>query len=205
MTEKTALAEVYPTAMEVAAEVVVSTSASATALGGQAPTGVGPPIPLRATLPGDGQHGHHDATRSNATTQPTPSLTQHQQRRESQQVEQHCTPAKGGGNAATTSVGPHLVPTARPMPTLHPMAIFQPILSKVLIPNNHPTPLHVAIVRQSFVRINMRTNQCPFHSTPFHRRPIPIQSILGIPQVTTDHLLQTQYKLRRRSQICRNN
>ena len=104
--ERTALAEVDPTAMEVAAEVEVHTSASETALGGQAPTGVGPPLPLRATLPGDGQHGHHDATRSKATTQPTPSLTQHQQRRESKQLEQHRTPAMGGGNAATTSVCP---------------------------------------------------------------------------------------------------
>ena len=100
------MAEVDPTAMEVATEVIVHTSASATALGGQAPTGVGPPIPLRPSLPDDGQHGHHDATRSNATTQSTPSLTQPQQRRDSQQVEEHRTPAKGGGNAATTSVGP---------------------------------------------------------------------------------------------------
>ena len=105
-TQRTALAEVDPTAMEVAAEVVVHTSASATALGGQAPTGVGPHIPLRASLPGDVQHGHHGAPRTNATTEPTLSVPQHLQRRESQQVEQHRTPAKGGGNAATTSVGP---------------------------------------------------------------------------------------------------
>ena len=51
-TEGMAMAEVDPTAMQVAAEVVVHTSASATALGGQAPTGVGPPLPLRASLPG---------------------------------------------------------------------------------------------------------------------------------------------------------
>ena len=104
--EGTALAEVHPTAMEVTAEVVVRTSASATALGGQAPTGVRPPSPLRARLPCDGQDGHHDATGSNSTTQPTPSQTQSLQRRESQQVEAHRTAAKGGGNAATISIGP---------------------------------------------------------------------------------------------------
>ena len=98
---------------------------------------------------------------------------------------------------------PHLVPTTRPMPTLHPTAIFRPILSKLLIPNNHPTPLQAAIGRQSFVRINMRTNPCPFHSIPFHRPPIPIQSILDIPQVQVDHLLLPQYKLRRRPQMSR--
>ena len=87
---------------------------------------------------------------------------------------------------------PHPVPTARPMPTLHPMAIFHLILSQLLTPNNHSMPLQAAISRQSFARINMRTNQFPFHSIPFHQRLIPIQSIPGIPQVPTDHLLQTQ-------------
>ena len=43
-----------PLAMQVAAEETVWTSASVAALGGRAPTGVGPP--LRASLPGDGQH-----------------------------------------------------------------------------------------------------------------------------------------------------
>ena len=98
---------------------------------------------------------------------------------------------------------PHLVATARPMPILHPMAIFQPSLSKLLTLNNHPMPLQVAIVRQPFVRISMRTNPFPFHSTPFRRPLILIQSIPGIPQVPTDHLLQTQYKLRRRPQMSR--
>ena len=50
--EGTALAEVDPTAMEVAAAEVLHTSASGTALGGQASTGVGPPLPLRASFPG---------------------------------------------------------------------------------------------------------------------------------------------------------
>ena len=96
---------------------------------------------------------------------------------------------------------PHPMSTARHMPTLHPMAIFQPILSKLLTPNNHPTPLQVAIVRQLFVRINMRTNLCPFHSIPLHQRPIPIQSIPGDPQVQIDPLIQIQYKLRCRTQM----
>ena len=98
---------------------------------------------------------------------------------------------------------PHLVSTARPMPILHPMAIFQPILSKLLTPNNLPTPLQAAIVRQLFVRIRMRTNQCPIHSTPFRRRPIPIPFVLGIPHAQADHLLLPQYKRRRRPQMPR--
>ena len=67
------MAEVDSTAMEVAAEETVRTSASVTALGGQAPTGVGPTLPLRGSLPGDGHHGTHDAPRSSLTTQPMPS------------------------------------------------------------------------------------------------------------------------------------
>ena len=86
---------------------------------------------------------------------------------------------------------PHLVPTARPIPTLHPMAIFHLILSNLLILYNYRMPLQVAAVRQPFVRINMRTNQFHFHSTPFHRRPIPIQFTLGDPQVQADRLLPT--------------
>ena len=41
-----------------------------TGLGGLAPTGVGPP--LRASLPGDGQHGPRDGTRGNVAMQTTP-------------------------------------------------------------------------------------------------------------------------------------
>ena len=92
--EGTALAKVDPTAMEVAEELVVRTTASAKALGGQAPSGVGPPSPLRASWPGEAQHGHHDDSHSNATTKPTPSQTYHLQRRESEAVEVHRTPAK---------------------------------------------------------------------------------------------------------------
>ena len=90
---------------------------------------------------------------------------------------------------------PHPVPTERFMPPLHPMATFHLILSKLLTPNQYPMPLQAAIGRELFVRINMRTNQFPFQSTPFHRRPIPIQFMAGIHLVQTDHLLQFQYKL----------
>ena len=44
--EGTAMAELAPVEMEVAAEEVVRTAASAKALGEQAPTGVGPALPL---------------------------------------------------------------------------------------------------------------------------------------------------------------
>ena len=78
------------------------------------------------------------------------------------------------------------------------LAIFHLILSKLLIPNNHPMPLQVAIVRQPFIRINMRINQFPFHSTPFHQQPILIQFIIDIHMVRVDHLLQPQSKMWRR-------
>ena len=79
-----------PTAMEVAAEETVRTSASATALGGQAPTGVGPAIPLRASLAGDAQHWPHDRPRTNIATQATPAQAVPPQRRELQQVSTCC-------------------------------------------------------------------------------------------------------------------
>ena len=189
--------------MEVAAEEVVHTTASATALGGQAPTGVGPALSLRASLPGAVQNGHHDATRSNARTHPTPSLSEINSEGSRNRWNSTIPQRREEAMQQPAQLVPHLVSTARPMPTLHPMAIFQPILSKLLTTNNHPMPLQVAIVRQSFVRINMRTNQFHSHFTPFHRRPITIQSILGILQVPIDHQLQTQYKLRPRRQMSR--
>ena len=42
--------------MQVAAQQTVLASASVTTLGWQAPNGVGPALPVRASLPGDGQH-----------------------------------------------------------------------------------------------------------------------------------------------------
>ena len=68
--EEMAMGGPNPMAIEVAAEETVGTSVSATALGGQAPTGIGPPLPLGSNLPGDGQHWPLDATRTNRATQP---------------------------------------------------------------------------------------------------------------------------------------
>ena len=61
-----------PETRQEAVEEKVQASASAMALGGQAPTGVGPP--LSASLPADHQHRPPDATRSNVPTQPTPQM-----------------------------------------------------------------------------------------------------------------------------------
>ena len=94
------MAEVDSEAMEVAAEETVGTFASATVLGGQSPTGVGPPLTQRPSLPGDGHHGSHDATPRSLTIQP--SQAQPPPRRDSQQVEANRTPAKGGCNAIHT-------------------------------------------------------------------------------------------------------
>ena len=58
-----------PTTMQISAETL-KTSASVIALGGYSSTGVGPP--LRASLPGEGQHWPLDGRCSNLATQPTP-------------------------------------------------------------------------------------------------------------------------------------
>ena len=86
-TEEMAMGGPDTMAMEVAAEETVRTSASATAIGGQAPPGVRTPLPLRASLPGDGQHWPPDATRANTVTQPTPAQALSRRRMELQQVE----------------------------------------------------------------------------------------------------------------------
>ena len=73
-----------PTAIDVAAEETVRTSASATALGAQAPTGVVPPLPLRVSLPGDGQQCPRDATCIHTVTQSTPPQALYPRRTELQ-------------------------------------------------------------------------------------------------------------------------
>ena len=95
----------------------------------------------------------------------------------------------------------HLVPSVRPMPTPRPMATLDPTLSKLLTLHNYSMPLLAADVRPSSLRINMHTKQFHFHSIPFQRRPILIQSLLGDLQVQIDHLLQPHYKLWRRPRI----
>ena len=92
-----------PAMMQVMAEQTVHASESAPALGVQAPTGVGPPEPLRASVPGDGEHWPPDATRRNVGTRPTPAQALSPGR---MQVEQqvHISPAKGGSNTTTTTL-----------------------------------------------------------------------------------------------------
>ena len=121
--ERTAFAELDLTAMEEASEDLVGTSASATALGGQAHTGARPPLPFRPSLRGAPQQGPHDAPCCNAMTEPRPSQTHPIQRRELQPVEVHRTPAKGGGNGTTSSVGP--TPHADRAPLDHTPPLFK--------------------------------------------------------------------------------
>ena len=52
--EEIPMGEPNPAMIQVVLEETVRTSASATALGGQAQTGVGPPQSIRASLHGDG-------------------------------------------------------------------------------------------------------------------------------------------------------
>ena len=60
---------------QVAAGEKVHASASVTALRGQSPSDVDPTLPIRASVPGDGQHWPPNATRSNKTRQPMPTQT----------------------------------------------------------------------------------------------------------------------------------
>ena len=89
-------------AMQVAAEETVWTSASVAALGGRAPTGVGPP--LRASLLGDGHHWPSDASRRNLAIQPTLAKALSPGRRVLQQTQVHLTPAKGGSSTIATTL-----------------------------------------------------------------------------------------------------
>ena len=178
------MAEVDSTAMEVAAEETVRTSASVSALGGQAPTGVGPPLPLRASLPGDGHHGSHDVPRSSLTTQPMPSQAQPPPRRDSQQVEVQRTPAKGGGNAVPTSVGPSphgdRAPHNNPSPNAHrPPHSQQPPEQQAV--EAHPTAAHPNIIR-------------PRHSPGSSQNPTaaPVQRVASTTDATSVDSLAVQ-------------
>ena len=91
-----------PVTMQVAAEEPVWTSASGAALGGRAPTGVGPP--LRASAAGDGQHWPADASGRNVAMQPTLPKALSPERRVRQQTQVHLTPAKGGSRTTATTL-----------------------------------------------------------------------------------------------------
>ena len=94
--EEMEMDEPDPMAIQVAEETVC-TSASATPLGGQGPTGIGPP--LRASARGDGQLWPVDAKSSNGATQPTPPQALSQRRRqELQQIQVHLNTAKLGSS-----------------------------------------------------------------------------------------------------------
>ena len=180
------MAEADPMPMEVAAEEVVRTSASGTPLGGQAPTGVLHPC-LSIVNKG------HTAQ---LTGMERPSLPHRKSSRFSDGSRKMWKYTVANRREEATLHPPqlvlHPVPTVGLMPTLHLMATFHLIRSKLLKLNNYPMPIQAVAVGPSFIRINMRSNQSPFPSTPFHRRPIPIQFIHGDRQIQADRLLLPQ-------------
>ena len=141
-----------PTTVQVAAEETVRTSASATALGGHPPTGVGPP--LGVTLPSDGQHWPHDATRSNVATHPTPAQASSPGQSEVlQQMHVHVSPTNGGASTTTTTLVTHKPHGHRPtdqQPNALPanahssiIHAYQPIVRNSPISTRQTTPTPV--------------------------------------------------------------
>ena len=127
-----------PATMHEGAKERVPASASATALGEQAPTGVWPPLSLLAGLPGDGQQGPPDATRSTWRR----SLRQRSRfpgrRQVLQQMQAHSSQAKGGGSTTTTLLT-HSHQAQRPSDQdQQPNALPANVHSSV-IPSNQPT------------------------------------------------------------------
>ena len=62
-----------PAPMHETADETLHASASSTALTGQAPTGVGPALSLRARILGEGPGWYPDATRRTVATHPRPA------------------------------------------------------------------------------------------------------------------------------------
>ena len=194
--EEMAIGESKPMETEVEAEETVRTSASATGLGGQAPTGVGPPLPLRVSLPGDGQHGPLDGPRTSTATQSTPA-----------QASPHSEWSCRRGKSTLPQLREEAILQqplwllAGPMPILRPMRTVH--LRPTLPPPNHLTLLWSMSVRHSFIRINMRNNRSPIHSTHSQQPPIPTPFLLGDPHDQADHLLLPQCNLWHRTHMQR--
>ena len=126
-------------AMQVVVEDTVPASASRAALGGQAPSGVGPPLSIGASIQVDGQHCPSDATRSNVARLPIPANTTSRERREVlQQMQVRVSPrgmevlqqihvrllhAKAAGSTSTTTLDPHSPNAHRPAELKQPDAL----------------------------------------------------------------------------------
>ena len=176
-----------PLAMQVAAEETVWTSASVAALGGRAPTGVGPP--LRASAHGDGQHWPPDATRSYLARQPTPAQSLSPGRRVQQQSQVHLTPAKGGSSTTATTLvdsspyanlSPHAhkqlnaLPANAHSPTtqIHSTTVrHSPTSNRPPTPTPNrqptPTPVHSMALTKDAARVETLTLRTNPHPVPF--------------------------------------
>ena len=179
------MGEPNPMALEVAAEQTVRTLASATALGGQVPTSLGPPLPLGASLHVEGQHWPPDARRTDSATQ----LCQRRYRPHSEGRYSSWKSILPERREEAILQQPHWL-IARPKPILRPMRTCR--LRPTQPPPNHLTLLQPMSVRQSFIRINMHNNRSPTHSTlslqtPIHLQLIFIQLPFDIPLLLADH------------------
>ena len=119
------MSEVDSVAMEVAAEETLRTSASSTAHGGQAPTGVGPPVPLRASLPAMVMTAH---------------LTLRVAIRPSSLSHRRCNPhSEGWQNRLVLRPVPIVlfIPILRLMPIVRPI-LYNPLNIKHLMPTQPP-------------------------------------------------------------------
>ena len=160
---------------------------------------VGAPLPLRASLAGDAQHGPREVTRTSTVTHPT-CVTVSKHRPDSEgncrmwKVTLH--PPNGGVNTTTTTLG-----ARPPKATVRPMRNVR--LMKIQQPPNQSSLLGSMSVRKLLIRIKMRTNQKSTQSTPSQAPPIPIPFILGIPLDQADHPLLPQCYLWHRAQIHR--
>ena len=169
-------------AMQVASYDMVRTSASATALGGQAPTGVGPAV--RATLLGDGHHWPHGATRPDLATQPPPGQALCTGvREELQQIKVNLTSARGGGRTIKRTLVVHSSYAKLWQNANQQYKFLQ------------ATPIHV--IPLSFAIPPPATN----HALPSQPPLIQTQSILPVPLPLPVQISQLQRKLWRLAQM----
>ena len=166
----------------------MGTSASATALGGQAQTGARPTLPLRPCLPGAPQQGPPDAMRSNAMPEPMQWQTQHIPRRELQPVEYTVPQRREEASVHQSQLVLHPMPTVRHMTTLRPSANLHLILSRLFIHNDTRMPLQARQGGRSSIRFNMSTHLFPVQSIPFPLPHLQFLFTVGVPTVQAHHL-----------------
>ena len=121
-----------PAMRQVAAEETVHASASVTALGGQAPTGIG--SPLRASWPGDGQHW-------------VPTLRVAMSRCSIRQL-RDCPQGEGCCNKYKFAIPQRRIEAAPPQQLWFPVrpAPIDRHMRTIKSPPSQPTPIHLQLI-----------------------------------------------------------